>query len=215
MKTRVVQGDGPSLPPRPPGGGVPPERQRTGEDSVDVRTGRTGRQVLRAAQAARTHRDRIPFTLSVALLTLLAGLPTTALWRPRRTQPLMDGVAYGLPALSEGRWWTPATGVLFAQTPLQYLATLGSFVILCGFAEYRLGTLRAIVTATGAQRAGVLGAAAILAVAQGHGWLWADRTALVRDLGFSAGALGAASAANATPAPPLRGRAPGGRGTSV
>jgi len=215
MKTRVVQGDGPSPPPRPPGGGVPPERQRTGEDSVDVRTGRTGRQVLRAAQAARTHRDRIPFTLSVALLTLLAGLATTALWRPLRNQPLMDGVAYGLPALSEGRWWTPATGVLFAQTPLQYVATLGSFVLLCGFAEYRMGTLRAATAAVVTQLAAVLGAAAVLALGEGHGWLWADRTALVRDVGFSAGALGAASAATATLAAPWRGRVRVGLATYV
>src|SRR4051794_41812623 len=107
MKTRVVQGDGPSPPPRPPGGGVPPERQRTGEDSVDVRTGRTGRQVLRAAQAARTHRDRIPFTLSVALLTLLAGPAPTALWRPPRDQPPMGRGADGVPAPSGGRGGGP------------------------------------------------------------------------------------------------------------
>src|SRR4051812_41101321 len=107
MKTRVVQGDGPSPPPRPPGGGVPPERQRTGEDSVDVRTGRTGRQVLRAAQAARTHRDRIPFTLSVALLTLLAGLATTALWRPLRNQPLVGGVADGVAGPAQGPGGAP------------------------------------------------------------------------------------------------------------
>jgi lysylphosphatidylglycerol synthetase-like protein (DUF2156 family) len=215
MKTRVVQGD--PLPPRPPpsDADVSPGTGRAAEAPVGPWTDRLRRRVLRIAQGISMLRERIPFALSVALLTLLAGLATTALWRPLRNQPLMDGVAYGLPAFTEGRWWTPATGVLFAQTPLQYLPTLGSFVILCGFAEYRLGTLRAIVTATGTQLAGVLGAAAILAVAQGHGWLWADRTALVRDLGFSAGALGAATAATATLSAPWRGRLRAGLVTYV
>src|SRR4051795_7207412 len=191
MKPRVIQDD-PSSPPAGSGGASPPVVTVRSDPAAPLRSDGVGPRLLRVGHIARTLREKIPFTLSVAVLTLLAGLATASLWRPLRNQSLLDVVAYGLPAFSAGRWWTPATGVLFAQTPLQYLPTLGSFVILCGFAEYRMGTLRAVVTAVGTQLAGVLGAAAILAVAQGHGWLWADRTALVRDLGFSAGALGAA-----------------------
>ena len=175
-------------------GAVPPApaRRRTARRSGPPRPdGRArARTCSGAAQVARTLREKIPFTLSVAVLTLLAGVATTSLWRPLRGQSLLDAVAYGLPAFSEGRWWTPATGVLFAQTPLQYVPTLGSFVLLCGFAEYRMGTRRAAGTAVVTQLAGVLGAAAFLAIVSGHGWLWADQTALARDVGFSAGALG-------------------------
>src|SRR3954449_7722363 len=206
MKTRVIQGDSSSPPDRPgsaPAPVVTPPCQRP----VRIWTGRTGLRMLRVAQIARTLREKIPFTLSVAVLTLLAGLASTSLWRPLRNQSLLDAVAYGVPAFSAGRWWTPATGVLFAQTPLQYVPTLGSFVLLCGFAEYRMGTRRAAGTAVVTQLAGVLGAAALLAIASGHGWLWADQTALARDVGFSAGALGAASAATATLSAPWRGRA--------
>jgi hypothetical protein len=143
----------------------------------------------------------------VAVLTLLAGLATTSVWRPMRDQSLMDAVAYGVPAFSTGGWWTPATGVLFAQTPLPYVPTLGSFVLLCGFAEYRMGTRGAAGTAAVTQLAGVLGAATFLAIVSWHGWLWADQTVLTRDVGFSAGALGAASTATVTLSAPWRGRA--------
>ena len=70
-----------------------------------------------------------------------------------------------------------------------------------------MGTRRAAGTAVVTQLAGVLGAAAFLAIVSGHGWLWADQTVLTRDVGFSAGALGAASAATVTLSAPWRGRA--------
>jgi lysylphosphatidylglycerol synthetase-like protein (DUF2156 family) len=206
MKTRVIQGDSSSTPAGSLGDSAPAVT-RPPDPAAPSRSDRIGRHALQAAQVARTLREKIPFTLSVAVLTLLAGLATTSLWRPLRNQSLLDAVAYGVPAFSTGRWWTPVTGVLFAQTPLQYVPTLGSFVLLCGFAEYRMGTGRAAGTAVVTQLAGVLGAAALLAIVSGHGWLWADQTALTRDVGFSAGALGAASAATATLSAPWRGRA--------
>src|SRR3954453_14373702 len=206
MKTRVIQGDS-SSPPDRPDNAPAPVMTASGHDPTRIRTGRTGSVVLGVAQVVRDLREKFPLTLSVAVLTLLAGLASTSLWRPLRNQSLLDAVAYGLPAFSEDRWWTPATGVMFAQTPQQYVPTLGSFVLLCGFAEYRMGTRRAAGTAVVTQLAGVLGAAGLLAIVSGHGWLWADQTALTRDVGFSAGALGAASAATATLSAPWRGRA--------
>ena len=161
MKTRVIQGDSSPT----PGGSVgasAPAASGPPDPAARSRSDRIGRHALQAAQVARTLREKIPFTLSVAVLTLLAGLASTSLWRPLRNQSLLDAVAYGVPAFSAGRWWTPATGVLFAQTPLQYVPTLGSFVLLCGFAEYRMGTRRAAGTAVVTQLAGVLGAAALL-----------------------------------------------------
>src|SRR5690349_14402237 len=126
---------------------------------------------------------QVPFTLAVGGLVLLLGVVTGALWNPLVGRPLLDDVAYGLPALQEGRWWTPLTGLFFAQAPAQYVATLGSFLVLCGFAEFRLGTRRVIPVALGTQLAATLGAAALLAAGSGHGWAWADATAQVRDLG--------------------------------
>src|SRR4051794_19800702 len=169
MKTRVIQGDSSSPPDRP---GSPPAPLGAPSDQrpPGVRAGRTRSHVLRVGAVARTLREKIPFTLSVACLTLLAGVATTSLWRPLRGESLLDVVAYGLPAFSEGRWWTPASGVLFAQTPLQYVPTLGTFVLLCGFAEYRMGTRRAAGTAGVTPPAGGLGAAALPASVSGHRW---------------------------------------------
>jgi hypothetical protein len=149
---------------------------------------------------------RIPFTLAVVAVMLAAGVATGALWSPLGASALWAHVAYGLPALEAYRWWTPVTGSVFAQTPLQYIPVAGGFLVLVGFAELRLGTRRTALVTVVTQLAGVLGAAAVLWLARGHGWPWADRTAQVLYVGFSAGALGVAAAATATLHSPWRGR---------
>src|SRR3954451_8247986 len=149
---------------------------------------------------------RCPFTLTVVLVMLVAGLVTGSLWHPLSTSALVQQVAYGLPALEAHRWWTPVTGSAFALVPLQYIPVAGGFLVLVGFAELRLGTRRTALVAIAAQLVGVLGASALVWLTRGHGWPWADAQARVLDVGFSAGALGVASAATATLASPWRGR---------
>jgi hypothetical protein len=201
MKSKVIQGENPSGPVKGHEEQVPVvELGVRGSDARGAGVDVTPRRRVLGLLAA------VPFTLSVGGLMLALGVVTGALWRPLVQRPLLDGVAFGLPALREGRWWTPLTGLFFAQTPAQYLPTLGGFLLLCGFAELRLGTRRVVPAALVTQLAGVLGAAALLAVSSGHGSAWADATALVRDVGFSAGALGAAAAASATLPAPWRGR---------
>jgi lysylphosphatidylglycerol synthetase-like protein (DUF2156 family) len=149
---------------------------------------------------------RIPFTLAVVALMLTAGVATGALWSPLPASPWWGRVAYGLPAFEASRWWTPLTGSFFATTPLQYLPVAGGFLVLVGFAELRLRTRRTIIATVATHLAGVLGTAALLWLTRGHGWPWADRTSVDLDVGFSAGALGAAAAATATLRAPWRGR---------
>src|SRR3954463_15776567 len=81
MKTRVIQGDSSSPPERPDSPPVPVGTP-SGDGLIGIRTGRTGSHVLRVAQVARPLREKIPFTLSVAFLTLLAGVAAASLWRP-------------------------------------------------------------------------------------------------------------------------------------
>src|SRR4051794_29108195 len=119
---------------------------------------------------------RIPFTVAVVALMLVAGVATGALWSALPASPWWGRVAYGLPALEAGRWWTPVTGAFFASTPLQYVAVAGGFLVLVGFAELLLRTRRTVVSAVATQLAGVLATAAVLWVTRGHGWPWADRT---------------------------------------
>ena len=60
---------------------------------------------------------RIPATLALVAALLVAGVVWQGLWRPFEDSPTFDVVAYGLPALSEGRWWTPVTGTFFVDQP--------------------------------------------------------------------------------------------------
>ena len=107
---------------------------------------------------------RIPFTLSVVAVMLVAAVATGALWSPLSGSAWWGRVAYGLPAIEVYRWWTPVTGVFFASAPLQYVAVAGGFLVLVGFAELRLGTRRTAIVTVALQLAGVLGASLLLAL---------------------------------------------------
>src|SRR5215204_5649039 len=78
----------------------------------------------RTEQAARVVR-RVPFTLGVVGLMLVLGVATGSLWNALQDRPLFEVVAYGLPSLEAGRWWTPVTGSFFALIPAQYLPVAG------------------------------------------------------------------------------------------
>lgn len=155
---------------------------------------------------ATTVLRRVPFTVSVVLAMLVLAVVTGTLWRPLRDMDLFEQVAYGLPALEAGRWWTPVTGSFFALIPLQYVPVAGGFALMVGFAELRLGTARAAFVTVSAQLVGVLGAALLLALLKGTSWQWAQETATTLDVGFSAGAMGALAAASAALRAPWRGR---------
>ncbi len=93
---------------------------------------------------------RLPFTTAVVLVMLVAGIATGALWSPVTERPWFGWIAYGVPSLADGHWWTPVTGAFFALTPLFYLPMVGSFALLVGFAEWKLGTRRAaLITVAG------------------------------------------------------------------
>jgi lysylphosphatidylglycerol synthetase-like protein (DUF2156 family) len=150
----------------------------------------------------------VPFTVAVVAAMLVVGVATGSLWSPLVDRPLFDQVAYGLPALLEGRWWTPVTGSFFALTPLQYLPVAGGFALLVGWSEWRIGTRRAVVATVVGQLVGVLGAALVLQLLGGtsSSWGWAARVADDLDVGFSAGAIAAVAAASASLLAPWRAR---------
>jgi lysylphosphatidylglycerol synthetase-like protein (DUF2156 family) len=158
-----------------------------------------------AARVGRVVRA-VPFTIGVVGLMLVLGIGTGTLWDPLADRDLLDTVAYGLPALQDGRWWTPLTGAFFALTPAQYLPVAGGAALLLGWSEWRLGTRRVAIAAVASHLVGVLVAALLLLPLSGTGWAWAQRTAEVLDAGFSTGVLGAFAAASVTLRPPWRGR---------
>jgi lysylphosphatidylglycerol synthetase-like protein (DUF2156 family) len=147
---------------------------------------------------------RVPFTIVVVAVMLVAGLASGALWTSAPEHDWYSSVAYGLPAFEAGKWWTVVTGAFFAMNPLYYLPVAGGFALLVGFAEWRLGTGRTLLVTAVGQAVGVLGAALVLLVLRGTGWDWAERLAAQTDLGFSAGALAAVAVVAAAVRMPWR-----------
>jgi lysylphosphatidylglycerol synthetase-like protein (DUF2156 family) len=147
---------------------------------------------------------RLPFTMIVVALLLVIAVATGTLWNSVQTRAWYPDIAYGLPGIEAGRWWTLVTGAFFALTPIFYLPVTGGFALLVGFTEWRLGTRRAVVLATLGQLLAVLGAAMLLLVLRRTGWDWAVQAARQTDVGFSAGALVAAAVVSANVRPPWR-----------
>lgn len=149
-------------------------------------------------------RRRLPFTSGVTLAMLVLAVATGALWNAAEDRAAYPFIAYGLPSLEEGRWWTMLTGPFFAVIPWYYLPMVGSFALFAGFAEWQLGTRRAMAVTIGGQFAAVLVSTQFLALCRNSGWLWAERVAGSLDVGFSGGALAAVAVASATLRPPWK-----------
>ncbi len=143
----------------------------------------------RAGTTAALLWRRAPFTVVVVTVMLVAAVASGALWTNAPEHDWYSAVAYGLPALAAGKWWTLITGAFFAMNPLYYIPVAGGFALLVGLAERRMGTLRTAVVTVAGQVVGVVGAAIVLLVLRGTGWDWAQRLAQQTDLGFSAGTL--------------------------
>jgi hypothetical protein len=150
---------------------------------------------------------RVPFTASVVVLILVLGVATGTLWSPLEDKSWYPDVAFGPPALLDGRWWTVVTGSLYALKPLQYVAILTFFVLPVSLCEWRLGTRRTAAVVVVFQAIGVIGGGYLMvALSSWTDWGWAQRTAQDLDVGFSAGALAAAMVVSADLRRPWRGR---------
>ncbi len=146
----------------------------------------------------------IPFTTAMLLLIMVIGVATGSLWVPLFERSWFEDVAYGLPSLTEGAWWTPVTGSFLALSPVFYLPVLASFGLFVGFTEWRLGTARTALICVGGQLAAVLAASGTLVVLRFNSWAWAEALETARDAGFSAGALASITVATAAMRPPWR-----------
>jgi len=147
---------------------------------------------------------RAPFTTAVVAVMLVVAVATGALWSSVEDRGWFTQVAYGLPALDSGKWWTFLIGPFFALIPIFYLPMAGGFALLAGYTEARIGTRRTVAITVSAQLAATLGAALILLALRGTGWAWAAQLSLQTDVGFSAGSLAAVAVVSATVRSPWR-----------
>ena len=137
---------------------------------------------------------RIPATLIFIALLLLVGVIWSGLWQPFMDSALFPSVAYGLPALSEGRWWTPLTGTFFVNHPLVYIFTLLSFVGMA-YLEFRRGSRVALAYFWIGQLFAIFASALFLLLAASLPWPWAQAESVVLDVGPSGGTMACIAAA--------------------
>ena len=149
---------------------------------------------------------RLPATVALALVLLGVGVASAGLWSPFASSPLHDAVAYGLPALVDGRWWTPVTGTFFVSLPWLYAPILVGLVGM-GYLEFRRGSLVALAYFAGGQLGAVLFASGVLWLAALLPWPWAQEQAAALDVGPSAGVIACLAGAVSTLPSPWRLRA--------
>ncbi|MFR9801227.1 bifunctional lysylphosphatidylglycerol flippase/synthetase MprF [Pseudonocardia sp. RS010] len=176
----------------PPAGPVTAEAARSASAPLPAAAGRTApfevwASRLTAALPQAWH--RIPFTIAVIAVTVVVGLVGRTIWRPLWQEGWFPQVAYGVPALQEGRLWTLFTGWFFAITPGQYVSGLLLFAVVVGACEIRMGTRVVAVTALVGEIGGVLLASLLVWALSHTSWPWAVHLATVRDAGFTTGAL--------------------------
>ncbi|TQJ30405.1 bifunctional lysylphosphatidylglycerol flippase/synthetase MprF [Microbacterium sp. SLBN-146] len=138
---------------------------------------------------------RIPATLILVVLVLIVGVVWAGLWMPFRDSPAFEVVAYGLPALSEGRWWTVITGTFFVAEPFVYVFTIASFAGMA-YLEFRRGTRVALLYFWIGQLFAIFASALTLWVLSFvSSWGWAQTQAAALDVGASGGTMACIAAA--------------------
>ncbi|MGN7035449.1 DUF2156 domain-containing protein [Microbacterium sp. P26] len=145
-------------------------------------------------------------SLGLAASLLVTGLLTGSLWQPFTASDLFPAVAYGVPALQAGRWWTPVTGTFFVDSPWLFLAGLPALAGI-GYLEYRRGSRVAAATFGVGQLFAVLAAALLLWGGSLLPWTWAQQQADVLSVGPSAGLFACIAASVALLPSPWRLRA--------
>ena len=125
---------------------------------------------------------------------------------PFQDNPLFDSVAYGLPALAEGRWWTPITGTFFVNHPIVYAFVIPSFIGLA-YLEHRRGSVVALAYFGIGQLFAIFASALFSGSPRCSRGRGRRQEALVLDVGPSGGTMAGIAAAVGLLAAPWRVRA--------
>ena len=146
---------------------------------------------------------RIPATLTMVLLILAVGIIWHGLWAPFEDTKLFSSVAYGLPNLNDGKWWTPLTGTFFVNQPWVYLFTIAGFWGMA-YLEFRRGSRVALAYYWVGQLFAILSTALLLLLLSQFPWAWATEQAQALDVGASGGTMACIAAAVGLFRPPWR-----------
>lgn len=146
---------------------------------------------------------RIPATLTMVLLILVVGVVSRGLWEPFEDSALFPTVAYGLPNLADGKWWTPLTGTFFVNQPWVYLFTIAGFWGMA-YLEFRRGSRVALAYYGIGQLFAIFATALFFLLTSQLQWEWAQTQALALDVGASGGTMACIAAAVGLFRPPWR-----------
>lgn len=146
---------------------------------------------------------RMPATLTFIALILVVGVVWQGLWTPFEKSALFETVAYGLPNLADGKWWTPLTGTFFVNEPWVYIFTISGFWGMA-YLEYRRGSRVALAYYAIGQLFAIFATALLLFVLSQFPWAWATTQAQALDVGASGGTMACIAAAVGLFRPPWR-----------
>ncbi|MFI9240513.1 bifunctional lysylphosphatidylglycerol flippase/synthetase MprF [Streptomyces sp. NPDC053079] len=120
-----------------------------------------------------------PFTLAFLAVLWIVGALTGALGSgPGRN--LLEHVGVGVTALAEGRWWSPASSLLWCPGLGGYIGSTLLVLLLVTPCERRLGVARTAALLLGGQVAGTLLGVGLVAAGSAAGEQWLD--SLTEDL---------------------------------
>ncbi|MGH9119636.1 MAG: bifunctional lysylphosphatidylglycerol flippase/synthetase MprF, partial [Acidimicrobiales bacterium] len=148
-----------------------------------------------------------PATSAIVFVALAVGAATGALWTDvSNDKDLYDAVAYGLPPLRDGRWWTFFSGAFFVPELVLYVPVLLLVIVAASTYERRVGHWQTLVLVVGGQAAGAIVTALILWPFRDSGWTWAVTLGRAVDVGISAGGFAVLGALTAVMQPVWRTR---------
>ena len=128
---------------------------------------------------------RAPVTLLLVAAIWVAGAVTGSLL-DGPSDELRDRVAVGVPTLTEGAWWTPATSPFFADDLVTLLLVTVALLIVGILCERRWGSVRMAGIALLIQVVGVgAGVGAVVVADASFDWQWADYLAASVAVGAS------------------------------
>ncbi|MHC3001654.1 bifunctional lysylphosphatidylglycerol flippase/synthetase MprF [Gordonia sp. GN26] len=151
---------------------------------------------------------RLPFTAALTIALAVVGVATGSLWGRANDKSWYRDVAFGLPALREGKWWTPISSAFVEPGPWLYLIAFVVVVVGMGWAEWQLGTVKAVLVGVGGHLASCFLTVGVLWLLSTEvtSWRWAEDLAESRGAGVGALVVSAVAVASATVRSPWRPR---------
>ncbi len=150
---------------------------------------------------------RVPFAAAITTLLLISGFASAGFWQRVDERGWYESIAYGVPAMREGHWWSLVSGMPFGLHPAVFVLLVVLAPIVLGWTEIRLGTARTALVFLAGQVLSVAGATGLLLLADQTDWRWANEQATVWDVGLTTGLVAVLAVLTATFRSPWRLRA--------